>query len=200
MQLPAYDEVHDDKIISEVQVRFAKETRQLRKLGFTEEFYIRETIPSSISFMWLFLLAYVVHRYFFSASVFRVNPLLHISTFNPYVIHEDGYAYTVMGNGRIKYATIFDDGTLLHTITGEAFKHSNMPQHRYLFQMPHPGDAAQSWQAHVKKVGQLVNEGRSVISPLRISDVIQMEMRADQILSGQAVDEWDDSSHKKNEF
>lgn len=206
MPLANYDEVHDNEMIAAMQVRFAKEMRQLRTLGFNEEFYIRETGSllqgySLSSFIMLFImLIYLARDYFFRAAIFRAPHLLHISFYNPYLIHEDGYAYSVVGNGRIKYATIFDDGTLLHTITGESFKHVNVPEKRYLFQMPYPGDIAQSWQAHTQKVESLVNEGRSVISPLRVSDVMRMEVRSDAILSEEMPEAWDKISAKKDKF
>ena len=203
MPFSTYEDLHDDAWTLLIQKNYKREISQLKLMKFDETYYIRETgRPFSIFPMLAFL---AVHYLFGSGeplALLRVGGLLSAIAYQPYLVHIDGYAYGVAGYNRIKFATLFDDGTLLHT-TNHQRSTTHHPEYRFIAQFcltdtGTNGTFKDTWRMHIQRVERLAKT-RAVISPLRVSDIIRMEMRADSILTGNAPEHWDDRSAKKEE-
>jgi hypothetical protein len=198
-----YQEIHEDKMKGVIQTQFADEIAQLRQLEFVEEFYFREQ-GHPLSF--LVYIPDLILDYFSLFEcirpILRVEGLLRLIGYSPYFVHKDGYAYGVVTYGQIKYATMFDDGTMLQTVNHKRWAQSE-PRYDFIRQaclsQTGKGTFANAWQMHVNKVNELA-QTRSVVAPLRVSDIIRMEMHADRIIIGMKPDPWNDSITKKNDL
>jgi hypothetical protein len=194
MPLTTYNEVHKDKIEYTIQERFAPEIHQLRKLGFNEEFYIQET-GFPLSFL---VLLPIWALEVFRGGLCRVDPFLRAIVFRPYMIHEDTYAYgSVSKCFGTAYATMFDDGTLLHTGTHRMSGDKGSPKKKYIYQCPHPGNIALTWHSHVEKVRALADEGRNVIALVGMRDVVRISTHYDHIVGGGKSDLFDGTAKNK---
>jgi hypothetical protein len=203
MPLPSYEELHDETWIGLIQEKYAREISQLKLMRFTDVYFIRQTgQPFSIFPM----LARIVLNYVFgsgdSMTLLRVGDSLSAVAYQPYVVHIDGYAYGAVGYQRIKFATMFDDGTLLQTVNHRGSASHN-DRHRFIAQFcltetGQNGGFKDTWRMHIQRAERLAKI-RATISPLRVSDILQMERRADQIIAGGIPDRWDAGSHKKDE-
>jgi len=185
---PMYEEIHKDKVESLIQARFAPEIRAVRALGFNEEFYIRVVdFPLSAALAFPMLL-YLQLR----GAVLRVNGLLQSMYYNPYLIHEEGYAHALVSKRfGVRYATMFEDGTLLHSQVSRWIGVARAERH-YIRQVPYHGDLARTWQAHIRAVQRLTDEGREATSLIHMHDIVRLERYTDALLNNLNLnrDEW----------
>ena len=203
MSISTYEELHDETWVRLIQGTFANEYKQLKLMRFTEAYFIRETGKPFSLFPMLaqMVVSYVLGRGN-PASILRVGDGVSAVTYRPYLVHPDGYAYGVVGDNRIRFVTMIDDGTLLHTINHPGSARHN-DQHRFIAQYclsdsGFNGGFKDTWRMHIQRVERLAKI-RAVISPLRVSDMIRMELRADQIIAGETPGSWEEITRKKDE-
>jgi len=205
MAFATYEDLRDDKWTLPIREKFAKEIRQLKSMRFDEAYYIREI---GQPFSLLPLLVYISTSYLIGRgsgiALLRAGSWLRFVAYQPYVVHSDGYAYGAVGYNRIKFATLFEDGTLLHTMNDHRPAVTNNDQHRFIGQFcltetGHNGTFKDTWRMHIQRVERLAKT-RAAISPLRVSDIIRMEMRADEIITGGMPESWDEISMKKDKI
>src|SRR4051812_22415866 len=113
MKLSTYDEILTNTITDDVHARFTEELRRIRLMGFTEEYILCETAFPFSAIVMLPMLITMLMR----GERVRVGGLLQAKLFNPFMIHEQGYAYASLTKLGVKYTTIFDDGMMLITTT-----------------------------------------------------------------------------------
>jgi hypothetical protein len=202
MPISAYEELHDETWTRLIQETFAKELSQLKLMRFTEMYFIRETGQPFSLFP---LLAQVVVSYVLGRGnpvpILRVGDGLSAVSYRPYVVHPDGFAYGVISDNRIRFVTMIDDGTLLHTMNHRSTARHN-EQYRFITQYSltengYNGTFKDTWRMHIQRVERLAKI-RAVIAPLRVSDMIRMEMRADQIIAGETPESWETITRKKD--
>ena len=181
MRLSEYQELHKDKIEFTIQERFADSMRQLYELGFTEEFYIREAwFPLSALVMSpLMLILYS------TGEIVRVGGALRVMAFNPFIIHEEGFAYAEVMKIGVNYITLFDDGTILRTPTFHADQTSRR-EDRYIIQNANNPALTfhTAWRQHVWKVKKLMGYGQTTIAPLTVKDIMSYEAQIDRLALG----------------
>lgn len=203
MPLPTYEELHDATWTRLIPEKYAEELRQLKLMRFTEIYFIQETCAPFSIFP---LLAQIIFNYVMGRgrgiALMRVGESLRAVVYQPYVVNADGFAYGAVGYNRIKFATLFEDGTLLHTMNHHrSAKHND--QHRFIAQYcltetGQNGSFKDTWRMHIQRVERLAKT-RAALSPLRVSDMIRMEMRADTILSGSVPESWEEIRRKRDE-
>jgi hypothetical protein len=178
MPFGRYEVLDKDKVDTAIQAQYSKRLLELRALGFDEEFYIRETLyPLSAIVRFNVLI-----QAYFRASVFRLGGMFQLISFNPYLIHGDGYTYSAIWETGIRYVTLFDDNTLLTTTNYQSLVTSD-PQLRFIRQvcLIRTNSLAQTWQMHAERVIQLVQD-RSTMGPLHAGDVVGLETRIDEMI------------------
>jgi hypothetical protein len=184
MKLSSYDEVLKDSVGMDVQARYVDEIRRLRTLGFDEEFYLRETaFPFSAVLLFPFLIYMFVR-----GERIRAGGLLQAMVFNPFLIHKSGDTYCTMTKQGVKYATTFDDGTLLTTTTFNNGVETNLA-YQFIRQHTVTGGIVGAWDHHVHYMNNLIDEGCRVIAPIGMKDVIRIEQRTDKIITGIGLDD-----------
>jgi hypothetical protein len=192
MRFSKSEEVLKDKVEFEIQAIFAAEIAQLRDLHFTEEYYIRGVVfPFSAVLMFPVLIIMWV-----AGEKVQVRGWLQAVTYNPFLVHEDGYAYATVMKMGVKFVTMFDDGTMISTVTYEHGA-SESQAHQYLREECLTTDLVVAWKQHERRVGELARHGRSVIAPLGMRHIDQMEERGDRISFGFAPPEWDEKLKNK---
>jgi len=184
MKLNTYDQVLKDAVSSDVQSRFVEEIRRMRALGFNDEFYLRETV---FPFSALLFFPILIYMHIVGERI-RVGGLLQAMSFNPFLIHEQSYAYGTTLKLGVKFTSMFDDGTLLITTSFDNGVKSN-PANRLVRQSSLVGGIAGAWKKHTWYVGRLADQGLAVIAPLGMKDVIRMEQRSDSLSMGLIPDD-----------
>jgi hypothetical protein len=193
MRISKSEEVHKDKVEYEIQALYMNEIQQLRALNFTEEYYVKATIfPLSavvflpvIVIMWLY------------GEKLGIAGWLQAVTFNPFLIHEDGYAYVEVMKMGVKFVTMFDDATMLSTVTYR-YGGAKNEKYRYSSEECVTTNLAVAWQQHKRRVEALANEDRCVISPLNMADINHMQEHCDRVKFGFEPPTWDDKlKHKR---
>jgi hypothetical protein len=193
MKLLTFDEVLKDSVTLDVQARFADEIQRLRALGFTEEFYIRET-AFPFSALIFFPIVMLMH---YKGERVSVGRLLQVISYSPYLTHEHGYAYSVVGKLGVRYVSMFDDGSLLATTTYDSS--SSNPDRQFIFQYIAVGkfEFEKAWKQHVESVDSLSSERRAVITPIGMKDVMRMEKRYNETIVGLMPDDLKEKRKKK---
>jgi hypothetical protein len=176
MRLNSYDEVLKDDVSEDVQARFVDEIRRFRALGFTEEFYLRETV---FPFSALLLFPILLYMHFRGERV-RVGGMLQAMSFNPFLIHEEGHMYATALKLGVKFTSLFDDGTLLITSSFKNGIKSN-PEYHMIQQTSKTASLVGAWKDHMWRISTLIDEGHRVIVPLGMKDVMRMEQRSDAL-------------------
>lgn len=192
MKLVTYDEVLKDSVTVDLRDRFADEIRCLETLGFSDEFYLRET---AFPFSAIILLPIVFLMYWKGERV-AIGSRLQVMAYNPYLIHQDGYGCSLISKLGMRYMTMFDDGTLLATMNYDNGSSSN-PNYRFVCQNIPNADAEGAWRKHVQSVDSLSSERRTAIAPIGMKDVMRMENRYNHIIVGLMPDDLKDK--RKNE-
>lgn len=202
MPAATYEDIHDETWVRLVQQTFANELKQLKLMRFTEAYFIRETGKPFSLFP---LLAQIVVNYVLGrgnpAPILRVGEGLSAVSYRPYLVHPDGYAYGVVSDNQLRFVTMIEDGTLLHTINHPSSARHN-DRHRFiaqycLMETGSNGTFKDTWRMHIQRVERLAKI-RNVISPLRVNDMIRMEMRADQIIAGETPESWEEIIKRKD--
>jgi hypothetical protein len=193
MKLVTYEEVLKDSVALNVQRRFGDEIQRLQALGFTEEFYLQET-AFPFSALLLFPIVMLMH---YKGERVSVGRLLQVISYSPYLTHEHGYAYSIVGKLGVRYVSMFDDGSLLATTTYDTS--SSNPDRQFISQYIAVSkfEYEKAWKQHVESVDSLSRKKRSVIMPIGMKDVMRMEKRYNQIIVGLMPDDLKEK-RKKN--
>lgn len=195
MRLSTYQETHKDTIEHTIHTRFANQLRQLRSLGFTDTFYIRETwFPFSVLLLSPKMIGLVA-----SGEIVRVGGVLQAMVFNPFLVYEEGYAYAEVLRQGINYITLFDDGLILKTPTFNSGHLSRRPD-RYIVQVATHNPALTyetAWRQHVWRVKRLMGDGRLTIAPLNVTEIIHCESQIDRLSYGFQREIWQITNPKR---
>jgi hypothetical protein len=193
MYFSTHEEVHNERRQQKTRAYFAKEIRQLNQLGFTEEIYTQEKMfPLSLIVAFpLVFLAYML------GTMTRVGGFLQ--AISPGVSLLDGQSYICANPSKIYgiyYCTRFDDGSLLITSSQKGAIPED-PAKQFFSQVYQTEEPATCLECHREGVNKLAQQGRNVVAPLNVGDVIWIAYRLNWImLGGTSYD--DEKSKKKN--
>jgi len=182
MLTSTYQEIRKDKIEFAIQQRFAAQIKQLYALGFTVEFYLCEAwFPFSA-----LALSPMLVTLFAMGEIVRVGGMLRVMVFNPFLVHQDGYAYAKVMKIGINYMTLFDDGTILKTPTFNPGLLGDR-ENGYIVEVGIHNPALTfetAWRQHAWKIKRLMGDGRTPVTPLTIMDIMRYEAQIDRLSFG----------------
>ena len=173
-----YIELHKDLVEADMQAHYRHEIRQVRALGFNEEFYVCEKrFPFSI-----ILDLDVIQGLAAKGILWRRGNLYRLLVYSACLIHEDGYAYATVLKNRVKFVTMFDDKTIVQTCSYRGnFMRGSSPDGSYILQICRSGSVAETWAMHQSRVKALAEQGRTVMPVLSMQDASRIERRTDEI-------------------
>ena len=188
-----YIELHKDKVENDIQFEYSGEIQQVLSLGFQEEFYVCEKHPPFS----IILEIDVVWKLSASGAVWRMGPMFSLLIYGVFAIHNDGHAYATVVKDRVKFVTMFEDGTIVHTSSFNRMIRGSVPEQKYIFQASDKGTILDTWLLHQSLVEQIAGQGKAVISLVNMQDATNIEHRIDDIQLHGTSTPWRENNKKR---
>jgi hypothetical protein len=190
-----YIELHKSKVEQDIQLAYAEEIRQVLALGFAEEYYVCEKHGPFTRF----LEADVVWRLSKYGGVWRTGPWWSLLIYGAFMLHEEAYAYATVVKDRIKFVTMFEEGTIVHTSSFHRLIRGSVPERKYIFQLGELGNVDKTWQMHQNKVREIANRGIAAVSLMNMHDSVVIETYIDEIqMHGERARLWTEHLFENN--
>lgn len=144
------------KIESRLMAVFHQEIGELRALGFSDLYFVREVLSPLSAF--LVPIVWLAQHLRKSRDIYQVAGLFQLTSLNPLLYNQEYDSYGHIQSLGITLVTGFQDGTSLVTVNYPSQSHPKQDVRLRFYPMPGISIAL-AWQAHQSRIADMEAEG-----------------------------------------